>query len=185
MANPLLARAAPELLARRGQAIDIVEHVSTFARLAEIVAGDHASLEAAQVPPRWRERPVTVELAFAWADVAERVPRVEGRASTTVPMTCQRCLECCEISLVADIALLLLPAGEGRAAGEALEVWELEEETLRPLELVEEALVMALPFAAKHADTAECAALAAVPAEERTDTVRPFAGLKDKLDRSR
>ena len=56
------------------------------------------------------------------------------------------------------------------------EVWELEEDTLRPLDVVEELLIMAMPFSAKHDNLADCKAFSAA-IENVTEIRRPFAAL--------
>ena len=112
MANPLLSRVAPDILARKAQAFEIVENLSTFERLAAVVAEDMARLDAGQVPAEWRKREVEVRLEFGWADARERLPRVTGSVATTVPLQCQRCLDCCDIRLEAALDLLLVASDE-------------------------------------------------------------------------
>lgn len=184
MANPLLLRVAPELLARRRQAIESVEKLSTFKRLAAIVDEDLAALPGTLRQPDFGARPVTVSLEFGWADAQETLPRVTGRVTTTLPATCQRCLEPCEIELSADIDLLFVASGDAGSVDDALEVWELDEERVVPLEVAEEMLVMALPFAATHGDPQDCGLIAEPGGENAGDTVRPFADLKSKLEQS-
>jgi len=188
MANPLLQRAAPEVLARRRQVIESVEKLSGFERLAEIVANDLEALDKGAESPDIRALPVSVRMEFAWADAQQRWPRVAGSASVTVPAVCQRCLELCEIEILANLDLLLLRARDARSADIALEVWELEQDALRPFDIVEEMLVMAMPLAAKHANIEECGVAPQAgdksPCMEK-DTIRPFAGLKKQIEQSR
>lgn len=184
MANPLLARVTPELLARKRQTIETVEKLATFERLAAIVDDDLKHAAAGGEQRDFRARPVRISLRFDWADATERLPRVAGRVETEVPATCQRCLGFCEVELVADVDLLLLDPRDAVSVDEALEVWELDDERLRPLDVVEEMLVMALPFAAVHRDAQQCGRVADYGGNETGDTVRPFADLKSKLGRS-
>jgi len=184
MANPLFAHLEPGLLARQRQAIELVEKLSTFGRLAAIVEADLEGRSGAGGADEFRARPVNVDIVFGWADAREELPKVSGRVWTALPMTCQRCLERCELELRADIDLLLLPASDARSAGDALEVWELDSDRLRPVDVIEEMLVMQMPLAAMHADPADCGKLAALRDEMSGDTVRPFADLKRKMERS-
>jgi len=184
MANPLFAHLEPELLARQRQAIEVVEKVSTFGRLAAMVEADLEGRSGAGDTDDFRARPVNVDIVFGWADSREELPKVSGRVSTTLPMTCQRCLERCELELAVDIDLLLLPASDTRGADDALAVWELEDDRLRPVDVIEEMLIMQMPLAAMHADPADCGELAAPADEPAGDTVRPFADLKRKMERS-
>ncbi len=189
MANPLLVSAAPENLARRKQVIESVEKLSTFKRLEAIVAQDLAALASGDAPANWGKSPITVCIEFGWADAREHWPRVTGRAAAAVPAVCQRCLEVCTVELDVDIDLLLLKSSDTRSADEALEVWEMEQDQLRPIDVVEELLIMAMPLAAMHAQASECGVLLGDAAsgkgsEAGGDTNRPFAELKDIFKQS-
>ena len=76
--------------------------------------------------------------------------------------------------LFADDENLVVDAGD-------FEIWELEEETMRPLDLVEESLIMALPLAALHEGETSCR-VRRVDEQVAEDTVRPFAALKAQMD---
>ncbi|MBT8084434.1 MAG: hypothetical protein HKN35_14270 [Woeseia sp.] len=188
MANPLLLRAKPEFLARRKQVIESIEKLSSFKRLAAIVAQDLGALDTGQDTPDFRALPVTVKLEFGWADARERWPKVQGMAAARLPAVCQRCLELCEIEVSANINVMFLQSSDTRSADEALEIWELEQDSLVPRDLVEEMLVMAMPLAAKHARIENCGA-SLVASDDATsssqDKVRPFANLKKQIEQSR
>lgn len=188
MANPLLLRATPEEWARRRQVIDSVEKVSSFERLAGIVAQDLEALAAGRNVPDFRGLPVSVSAEFGWADAQCRWPRVTGNVAARLPAVCQRCLEPCEIEIDADFDMLLMQASETQSVDEALEVWELEQDTLRPLDMVEELLVMSMPFAAVHENAEDCGALRpgrTEPADRAQDKVRPFADLAKQIKNGR
>ena len=72
-------------------------------------------------------------------------------------------------------------AGDSAHSDDACEVWELEDDTVRPADIVEEALIMAMPFSARH-DTAEACREFATAASDASQTTRPFAALKAQLD---
>jgi uncharacterized metal-binding protein YceD (DUF177 family) len=58
----------------------------------------------------------------------------------------------------------------------------MQERLLRPQDIVEELLVMAMPFAAKHTSRSACKALtspSAAPGEE--DMTTPFAALRRQM----
>jgi uncharacterized protein len=180
MANPLLERAPPKAFAERGQIIEKQEKLELFPRLSEVVGDDLRPLDAA--PGAWRQSPVAIRLAFGWADTERELPVLEGQASTKVPVVCQRCLEPFGLTLETDLRLLF--SGPGRSVDESLdyEVWELDEPLLRPLDVVDEALVMALPLAAMHESEADCGPLAEQARVEKDEAqVRPFADLRSKL----
>ncbi|MEQ8208145.1 MAG: DUF177 domain-containing protein, partial [Woeseia sp.] len=186
MANPLLDHVAPEYLARRTQVLEIVDKLSTFERLSEIVQADFVALGADRLPAGWQDTAVKVQLQFGWADARERLPEVRGSAETELPAVCQRCLEPCTLSLSTSFRMLLLNSKDSRSIDDALEVWGVEENKLRPLDVVEEMLVMAIPLAAMHTSDDNCIQLpGSEKAEEKPNTIRPFADLKAQIEKSR
>lgn len=182
MANPLLVRALPASLADRGQAIEVVEEISFFKRLAGIVEADLGALPAEKIPPRWRESPVTIDLQFGWADARERLPQLSGTLEARIDAVCQRCLEPCEVRLGQTVRLLLAGEEIAGASDDGAELWELDEEMIRPLDVVEELLIMALPMAAKHASMDDCSNPVVQTIPMATDNVKPFADLKARID---
>lgn len=180
MANPLLERAPPKAFAERGQIIEKQEKLELFPRLSGVVGDDLRRLDA--VPAAWRQSPVAIRLAFGWADTERELPVLEGHAAAEIPVVCQRCLEPFELTLETDLRLMF--NGPGRSVDESLdyEVWELDEPLLRPLDVIDEALVMAMPLAATHESEADCGPLAGqAKAEEDETQVRPFADLRSKM----
>lgn len=184
MTHALRERTTPLALAKARQVIEFKGKVSDFERLTQVVSDDLAALETAKRPRNWQDSPLNGRLSFSFADVQERLPQVDGSADTSVPAVCQRCLEPCTLALETAIHYLLLPSGETGEGRSDYEVWELERSVFRPAELVEEALLMALPIAALHADPADCGPLAATLAADAPDvveTTRPFADLRQRM----
>ena len=180
MVNPLLERAPPKAFAERRQVIEKQEKLEIFPRLSEVVGAHLRQLDEA--PAQWRQSPVAIRLAFGWADTARDLPVLEGHAAVEIPAVCQRCLERFELELATDLRLLF--SGPGRSADESLdyEVWELDERLLRPLDVVDEALVMAMPLAAMHEAQADCGPLAEQATVEKEEAqVRPFADLRSQM----
>jgi len=185
MNNPLLDRVLPAELADRNQAIDFKGGIGSFGRLAGIVEADLAAINEAERPREWQATPVATRLEFAWLDARREVPRVEGRVSARVTMVCQRCLEAFEMPIETEIRMLLVgPEGSSGKFAEMAdyESWELEEKTLRPIDMVEESLIMAMPLAPMHESQDSCGPLAKDVEEERAGTVRPFANLKSQME---
>jgi uncharacterized metal-binding protein YceD (DUF177 family) len=181
MGNPLRDRRTPQEFAASRQIIDFESKIDDFERLAEIVETDLSALEADRIPAGWRERQISGQLSFGFADAQQGLPQLEGRVTATVDAVCQRCLEPFELELAVNLKLLF--GGEGSEADESdFEFWELEEETLRPLDIVDEALVMAVPLAVVHEDDETCMAPDDVVDEGR-DTIRPFAALKSQMEK--
>jgi hypothetical protein len=181
MANPLRDRRTAAEWAAGGQVIDIAEKLSFFERLAFVVEEDLAALEPAKMPSWWRNSLVTGTLEFGFLDERQRVPAVRCGVAVTVDAVCQRCLEAFRLPLEAEAELLLLAIEETAAGYEDHEVWELEENTLRPQDIVEELLIMALPFSAMHADLTACRALSA-EVDEQEDRTKPFAALRAQMN---
>ena len=172
-------RTAAEWAAAR-QVIEISEKVGSFEQLAAIVDADLAALEADKIPVAWRDSLVSGALEFGFADARQTLPAVDCRIALTVDAVCQRCLAPFRLPLEVEAGLLLLAFEQTAEGYDEYEVWELEEQTLRPLDIVEELLILALPFAAMHVESAACKVLTA-EAEPGEDTTRPFAALREQM----
>src|SRR5690606_14338416 len=184
MRNPLLDRSSPKELADLGQVVETQTKLQSFPRLAEVVAADLASLPEAEVPGEWRQKPVQIRLRFSWVDAGRRLPAVEGRVRASVPAVCQRCLGPMELALDEELRLLLVAPGESagaEGAAEDFEIWEIDEPTIRPLDILEEALIMAMPLSALHEPGQGCDAPADAEPPVSEETNRPFAGLRSQI----
>lgn len=192
MGHPLRDYESPKALAKARQSFDFEANLREFDRLLKIVAADLGTLDEAEIPDGWQDRPVRGHLSFAFADLRDSVPVVTGETQATLDAVCQRCLRPFEMPLSVSLDYVLTAAQEAGDAPDAeldgYESWELAEDRLKPADLVEEAIVMALPMAAAHATLAECGPLAQHlidgPSSEN-QTTRPFAGLKAELDKQK
>jgi len=130
---------------------------------------------------------VAGELSTRAVEATPGEPAFVGTASTFVRLTCERCLKKFDFALEASFAVVFIAAIGERQDGPDFDFWELGCGTVRPADVVEEYLVLALPLAVKHADD-ECAATAAESPIAETDgrpTQSPFAGLRAELDKQR
>ena len=184
MGNPLRDRHTLAELAERRQVIEISEKISSFQRLAGIVEADLAALDADKLPRGWRESAVTGRLEFDFLDAQRRLVVLEGWVAATVDAVCQRCLEPFRLELSSELHLLPMSAKEGTSADETFEVWELDDDTICPADVVEESLIMSIPFTAVHDNMAACGSIEA-ESDDEVQTTRPFAGLKAQLDENR
>ncbi|MDH3532515.1 MAG: DUF177 domain-containing protein [Gammaproteobacteria bacterium] len=182
MGNPLQHRRTPLELAASSQAFEIYEKLRNFERLFAIVEADLSALDPDRLPAAWQGASVQGELSFGFVDAQRSLPAVAGVVAVTIDAVCQRCLEPMQLPLQAELQYVFAAAGAVVASGGDYEVWDLEEETLRPLDVVEEALIMAMPLAALHVDDPSCQAPEA-QAAEAGGRVRPFASLKAQLDK--
>ena len=184
MANPLLDRALPEELAERGQAFEIKGKIDDFRRLIEIVEADLESVSEQLRPREWRSAPVDIRLGFAWADSRREIPALEGEISTVIAAVCQRCLEPFDLPLKSTLKMLLLKSAEATAAHGESEIWEVEGDAIRPIEIVEEALIMALPLSVVHQSQELCGPLVRSMTDEQSETVRPFSDLRSQMNKA-
>ncbi|MEJ2297842.1 MAG: DUF177 domain-containing protein [Woeseiaceae bacterium] len=184
MGNPLRARRTAAEWAAVSQVIEIADKVGNLPELSAVIASDLAALDADKVPTGWRDAKVTGRLAFGFADAQQQLPSVACRLEATVDLVCQRCLEALRQPLAAEADLLLLDFDEEPRGYDEYDVWELEEPLLRPQDIVDELLVMALPFAAAHAESASCRALTDDGQQDAgEDTTTPFAALREQMAR--
>ena len=181
MGNPLQDRRTPSEFAEYGQVIEFSAKIHEFVRLSEIVKGDLETLDPDKLRPDWRDSVVAGQLNFGFSSAQGGLPALQGRVDVTLHMVCQRCLEAFRMPLRVDIRLLF-GSEDSAAIIDGYEVWELEEDTLRPLDLVEEALIMALPLAAKHVGNKACKE----PRQEQgsSDRIRPFADLRSQMEKN-
>ena len=187
MGNPLRDRRSAAKLASVGQVIEIVDKISSFENLANIVEADLAALDPDKMPSGWRDCAVRGELQFGFVDADGRVPMVTGRATADVDAVCQRCLEPFQLQLEIEPKLLLLDVEQAADGCEDLEVWELDEATLRPQDIIEELLIMAMPFSAMHNNMADCKAFSSAdPSDDDglEKLVKPFAALRSQISQN-
>lgn len=185
MAKLLTAPEAPANLASSGQVIEFSAEIRSFPRLREALERELVGLEAARAPDNWGARAVVGTLEFAFADAQSREVTTKLDATVSVPLVCQRCLEPFDETLEVRSRLLFVDDENGQGE-QGREAWELEGDLLRPIDLVDELLVMAMPFAAKHPDVADCGVVVEEAADsESRDTVRPFAGLRAQMKAAR
>ena len=187
MGNPLRDRRTPSELAASAQVIEFSEKIGEFGRLAKIVEDDLKLLDPAKLPPDWRDAAVCGKLAFGFAGARSGLqregtwPALQGRVTVTVAAVCQRCLEPLQLSLAAELRLMFAADKSMAVDDDGFEVWELEEDKLRLVDLVEEALIMAMPFAAMHADNATCREPETLETKAG-ESIRPFATLKSQME---
>jgi uncharacterized metal-binding protein YceD (DUF177 family) len=185
MSDPLRDRQSLKVLAVSRQVIEIAHEFGSFQRLAASVEQDFTGPGDAALPTDWRKSPVCGELRFAPAGGSGDAG-LSGHVEAHVPAVCQRCLDAFEWRLASDVDLRVTVSGDGTGIsgdGSGREVWELAGDTLRPIDLVDELLVMALPLSAMHEDTAGCAARVPRPAGVvEKEMTRPFASLRTQMD---
>ncbi len=99
---------------------------------------------------------------------------VELTYQAAVHLVCQRCLEPFRDDLTGRVDIVLADAASvPSAVPEGFEPFELEEGRLRPAELIEDEIIVAIPLVAKHARVEDCGGLVQklTKLNERSDMV--------------
>ena len=181
MTNLLLDSMLPADLADRSQVIEYKGVIVEFDRLREISENSLAVVEHNRREVDWEKLPVEVKLEFGWLDTDRTIPTVIGGIRAGMAALCQRCLE--PFELMVDVPVkVLFGKVYGTAPDNDYDTWESGDTPIRLLDVVEEAVVMALPLAPVHNSIDDCGALAGKIRELERDTARPFAGLRAQLD---
>ena len=180
MGNPLLDRKSPPEWLASMQVIEFSEKISFFERLHSALEKELSALDAAEYSAEWRDAPVTGRLEFRASTSSTRRVHLDIEATADALLVCQRSLQPFTQSLETGLSVELVAQDEQVPA--ELDVWELEEPTLRPVDIVDEALVMALPLSPMQ-ENSEYPAAAAEEPEEREDTIKPFADLRAQMNK--
>ena len=188
MGNPLQDRRTAAEFASSGQLIEFADKISSFEGLAAVVEADLAALDPDKIPTGWRDSAISGRLEFGFLGASGGVPTVSGSATANVDAVCQRCLEPFRLTLSVEPNLLLLESEQTDEGFEGHEVWELEAAMLRPQDIVEELLIMAMPFSAMHDKLADCRAFQsddltndARSDDSAEDLTKPFAALRSQM----
>ncbi len=142
-----------------------------------------------------REDTVSARLDFE-TDARGRV-YVSGEIKASLTLLCQRCLEPVRLPVSSSFRVAVRPASVDGVDPQGFDSFDGGDEGLLPAELLEEELLLALPFAPRHNSVVDCGKLAQRRAgadetgpaaasgqdKETAQAKRPFAVLKDlKLD---
>jgi len=182
MANPLLDPVLPAEMASNSQVVDYKGKLGDFERLREIAENELGAATADRKSRNWQDAPVAVKLEFGWLDTTGGMPAATGRILAMLPAVCQRCLEAFELAV--DTPVQILFASEDADTNEVadFDTWESGNDAIRLQDVVEEAIVMALPLAPAHESEDDCGALVGQIPEALPDTAKPFADLRARMD---
>ena len=181
MGKPLFDRKPATDFGAAALVIDFKEDLSSFERLAAAVEQDLSALDEEQMPKSWRNAPVSGHLEFGFSAQQPHVVTLSGTVEAAVDAVCQRCLQPFGVTLSTDLRYLLQPSGESVQDEDGFDTWEIDDPALCAADVVDEALVMALPLSARH-ERKDCTAVdtETVSTEEMT---RPFANLREQMAR--
>lgn len=181
MGDPLRDRRPPRDFAQDQQVVEISNEIGDFSRLIDVVNADLSALDSGKIPADWQKLRVAGRLKFGLAAAGDNAAELNLSLEATVPAICQRCLRLFEMPLKTSLALLLSGPGDETDEQQGFEIWELDDDVVSPIEIADEALVMAMPLAAMHEDNEDCVAVAATAVAEKTTT--PFANLREQMDK--
>ncbi len=123
--------------------------------------------------------PIDVSLTFEIAEQGRKV--VRGQASTTVMMACQRCLEPIASPVKASIQLgIVWSEDEAKALSKDLDPWIVDGEEADISVMVEDELLLALPFVTYHPEGQCHVVIPSAMGEETSDVGKenPFSILE-------
>lgn len=180
MGNPLHVRRTPLELAENSQLFEISGKISDFKRLLSIAGSALAAVDPEDMPQNWRNRPLRGELRFGFVDAQARIPALTGHLAAEIDAVCQRCLAPFVLPLESELRLVFGSGQSLEHAGETYESWELDDDRLEVAALVEEALIMTMPFVTMHADAADCVDVP-VASDAQENMTLPFANLKSQM----
>lgn len=188
MSDPLRDRRPVRDLADRRQVIEISDKIRSFDGLSSVIEADLAALDSSGRPQGWRDSPVSGRIAFGFNDAPARGMTLVGDVEAGLHSVCQRCLRPFAWTLSVPLAFELAEPDDAGTGVTAMELWELADVVISPIEIIDEALVMALPLAARH-DEADDACIAVPVAELPRDNdeklITPFANLRSQMDKDR
>ena len=180
MRDPLADRRPVSELAGSSQVIDFAAEIADFPRFEAALAAELDVLERARRPAGWRQRPVTGRLAFGAAAWDAATPTLELDVATQAAVVCQRCLDAFDLPVAVSLGLQFAGPDAGGDVRDGYELWELDDDTVSPIDIVDEALTMALPLAARHEDDDDCVAAPTAAHDEELTT--PFASLRSQME---
>jgi uncharacterized protein len=147
-----------ESLASRGVTLDGELELGKLTRLLDLL---HSAVGSVRAALRFRQR------RDGWVGV-------ELDLEASVELVCQRCLEPFRQAVVERVGVVLADAAAlPTTVPEGFEPFEVEGGRLRPAELIEDELIVAIPLVPKHPREEDCGSLARYCAElsERSETV--------------
>jgi len=156
--------------------------LSDFPRLADLLfTSDSGSGES-------KNSPHLVDVLLEFTRTETGYPVIQGKISTEMEMTCQRCLTAKQVDFETRLDTVLVSTdAEAERLQEGYDIWLVEDQRLFILDFIEDEILLALPLAIMH-DACEPVTSDASPvemsgdAQELDDTAEkenPFAVLKD------
>lgn len=129
-----------------------------------------------------------LELDLQFDTDAKDHAHVQGTFALEPILQCQRCLENLTVPIEGKLALSFVEPGQDAGVG-PYEAFPVGDESIRLADLVEDEVILALPIVPRHENPVCTPPRGQTdepqgPARPSQDTRRPFAGLRDLIDKS-
>jgi uncharacterized protein len=146
-------------------------------------------LPAQSTPLRTGQQPAVDEVAryrFAFTLDADRRARVTGQVVALLPLRCQRCFERVDLAVESQVELAVVAGiDEANALPGQLEPLLVDDRLMRPADLIEDELILAIPAIPRHPEgqceppgvSTDHRAPAEQPSSSAEPKPHPFAGL--------
>jgi len=172
----------PRKAVAQGAAFEGTIEVERLPRLCELLWRTEAGSAKAQFEP------TTAAFRLEFGRDDDRRPVVTGRIQSLLPLRCQRCGQGFNLRVDAEVNLALAAGiDEANALPDGYDPLLVEDRLMRPSELIEDELILAIPAIPRHPDD-ECepptvasptvrADESVAPNPERGPSQHPFASL--------
>jgi len=160
---------------------DVVNAVELAGRAAEL----DRELDLSQLP-RLKEAgalPGTRALARLIFGLFEHKPTIEVHVGGTIVMLCQRCMRPCRSEVDESDSLIVVATDRDEVDG--FEPCVADPDHLSVPVVIEEQMLLAMPLVPMHADLSECRAPVDTGRAGDEEKQKPFANLRDLLDKRR
>jgi len=160
---------------------DLVNAVELAGRAAEL----DRELDLSQLP-RLKEAgalPGTRALARLIFGLFEHKPTIEVHVGGTIVMLCQRCMRPCRSEVDESDSLIVVATDRDEVDG--FEPCVADPDHLSVPVVIEEQMLLAMPLVPMHADLSECRAPFDTGRAGDEEKQKPFANLRDLLDKRR
>ncbi len=175
-----------EKLASARRVFKIYSKIKDFKELTNVIEEDLVALDPKEFPNIWKDNDIIGEIKFDLAGTEKCFPIMIGKFTANIFAVCQRCLGLMETKVQVKPKIALVELGQSIDNLDEFEIWELSESTLKPSEIIEELLIMALPLSLMHNDKSKCKAfLSYLDNEKKQNLVRPFATLRSQLEKNK
>ena len=163
--------------------IDCECKISEFDKLSQILTEGLNNLDSFVKRDIWLNEKVYVRLNFESNGHDTNILMATGTLKTRFFLTCQKCLKLIEREIELPVKLALCNECNGDQYFYDYEYWELNGNSIKVLDLIEELLIMAIPLYIKHNVNENCVSVDAIEFQKQQVT-SPFADLKNKVKKS-